>query len=386
MKAVIHLDTRRQKTDSTYPVVIYLRHKNKILIPTGYSVSESDYNNGTIINVPNKNVINKNLLDTLEKVNKQLSKLEVLDMLHTFSDVELKNLLMGKEVEGNFAIHYDRFVNKKTENKTKAAYNYTRSALEKYCKFNTLNFQDITFAFLSDLETHWIASGMGTNTISIHFRNIRAVINDAIKEGITDLYPFKSFKIKSAKTIKRSLSADSLAKLFAIQTDSSAVEFALDMFKLSFYLIGINPKDLFLAKLSDIHDGRLDYIRSKTDGVFSVKIEPEAMAIIEKHKGFTNIIGRAEENVNYENLRKRLTKRLQSIKGCKELTLYWSRHTWATIAYELDVSDDTIAQALGHQGVSPVTDRYIRRNTRKIDEANRKVIDYINSIIEFNAL
>ena len=386
MKAIIHLDTRRQKTDGTYPVVIYLRHKNKILIPTGYSVSESNFDNGTILNVPNKNVINKNVLNELDRVNKHLQKLDVLNIFPTLSDKELKQLLMGKEIGGNFSVHYSRFIDKKKETKTKATYLYTQSALEKYCKFNTLNFNDINYAFLSNLESHWIEQGMGTNTISIHFRNIRAVINDAIKEGITDVYPFKNFKIKSAKTIKRSLSADALAKLFAYETDSEAETFALDMFKLSFYLIGINPKDLFTAKLTDIHDGRLDYIRSKTDGIFSIKIEPEAMRIIDKYKGSKNIIGRSEQNCNYEYLRKKMTKRLQQIKGCKELSLYWSRHTWATIAYELDIPDDTIAQALGHQGISPVTDRYIRRNTKKIDEANRKVIDYINSIIEFNAL
>ena len=331
MKAVVHLDTRRQKVDGTYPIVIYIRHKNKILIPTGYSVSETDYNNGTIINVPNKNVINKHLLDTLEKINKQLLKLEVLNILPTLSDKELKDLLSGKEIDGSFAIHFERFINKKQETKTKAAYIYTRTALEKYCKFNALNFNDITFAFLSDLEYHWSTKGIGVNTMSIHFRNIRAVLNDAIKEGLTDCYPFKAFKIKSAKTIKRSLSADEVVKLFTTKGEPH-IEFAIDMFKLSFYLIGINPKDLFLAKKTDIHEDRLEYIRSKTSGVFSVKIEPEAMELINKYKGKSNIVGRSEENSNYENLRKKVTLHLQSLRGFNELTMYWARHTWATLA------------------------------------------------------
>ena len=54
------------------------------------------------------------------------------------------------------------------------------------------------------------------------------------------------------------------------------------------------------------------------------------------------------------------------------------RHTWGTIAYELGISDDTISQALGHQGSGArVTEVYIRRNMDKVDEANRRVLDWV---------
>ena len=58
------------------------------------------------------------------------------------------------------------------------------------------------------------------------------------------------------------------------------------------------------------------------------------------------------------------------------LTTYWSRHSWATIAAELDIPKETISAALGHGG-SSVTDIYIDFDTRKIDAANRRVIDYV---------
>ncbi|MDO5760966.1 MAG: hypothetical protein Q4Q06_08060 [Bacteroidota bacterium] len=48
----------------------------------------------------------------------------------------------------------------------------------------------------------------------------------------------------------------------------------------------------------------------------------------------------------------------------------------ATFASELDIPKEIIAKALGH-GSKTVTDIYINFNTKKIDEANRKVIDYI---------
>ena len=55
---------------------------------------------------------------------------------------------------------------------------------------------------------------------------------------------------------------------------------------------------------------------------------------------------------------------------------HWARHTWATIASYLDIPKETIAQALGHGG-NTVTDVYIDFDRRKIDEANRKVLDYV---------
>ena len=49
---------------------------------------------------------------------------------------------------------------------------------------------------------------------------------------------------------------------------------------------------------------------------------------------------------------------------------------WATIAAELDIPKDTIALALGHGG-STVTDIYINYDLRKVDVANRQIIDLI---------
>lgn len=53
-----------------------------------------------------------------------------------------------------------------------------------------------------------------------------------------------------------------------------------------------------------------------------------------------------------------------------------ARHTWATIASELDIPKETIAAALGHGG-NTVTDIYIDFDQKKVDEANRKIIAYL---------
>lgn len=61
-----------------------------------------------------------------------------------------------------------------------------------------------------------------------------------------------------------------------------------------------------------------------------------------------------------------------------KLSSYWARHTWATIAAGLDIPKETISAALGHS-TNSVTDIYIKFDNRKIDAANRRVIDVLNS-------
>ena len=61
---------------------------------------------------------------------------------------------------------------------------------------------------------------------------------------------------------------------------------------------------------------------------------------------------------------------------------YTARHTWATLAAELDIPDETISLGMGHSTGNRVTNIYINRNQKKVDEANRKVIDYLVNNLE----
>jgi len=45
----------------------------------------------------------------------------------------------------------------------------------------------------------------------------------------------------------------------------------------------------------------------------------------------------------------------------------------------LDIPKETISAALGHEIGSEITGIYIDYNLRKVDEANRKVVDYTNN-------
>ena len=99
-----------------------------------------------------------------------------------------------------------------------------------------------------------------------------------------------------------------------------------------------------------------------------------------------------DEYVDYKNFLHRMGIALKEIGELKrvgrggkkvrkplfpDLSSYWSRHTWATIAYDLDIPVDVISQALGHSNPHSTTMIYINQNLNKVDAANRKVLDYV---------
>jgi integrase len=149
----------------------------------------------------------------------------------------------------------------------------------------------------------------------------------------------------------------------------------IDVFKLMFYLIGINHADLLTLPADADEGGRIDYTRRKTHRLYSIKVEPEAKAIIDRYRGSKNLLNVADGCTNYRSFALRLNKNLSDIMP--GLTAYWARHSWATIAASLDIPEDTIALALGHSSAHTTTAIYIQRDLRKVDAANRRVIDFV---------
>lgn len=286
------------------------------------------------------------------------------------------------DVEGDdslFANYFRRFADRKTNKRTHDIYLATLSRMNAFdANIEKLTFDDITVRWLADFDNFLEKTSPSQNARNIHFRNIRTVINAAIDEELTNHYPFRRFKIRPVPTRKRSLSEVNIRKVFAGEGLETWEIKYLDFFKLSFMLIGMNVVDL--CNLTEVTDGRVEYVRAKTHKPYSIKVEPEAMELIKRHRGTKRLLDFAENCANYRHFYNNLCKGLASIKdklGIKELTTYWARHTWSTIAADLDVPDAVISQALGHSGANSTTEIYIYRNQKKVDRANRMVLDWV---------
>lgn len=331
--------------------------------------------------------------------------LELADKKETDKDVKeirviLQERLLGfaptqqpkdEKPEGNFTAYFQNFIDGKENKGTKGVYKHTLDKIRSFDPdVDMKRFEDIDLKWLTDFET-FCAKTASKNARNIHLRNIRAVFNNAIDYEITSAYPFRRFKIHPEVTRKRSLTVEELRAFIRMDVEGYQ-QFYKDMFLLSFFFIGINAVDL--AKLTCItNDNRIEYDRAKTHRKYSIKVETEALAIINKYRGSSNLLCIADRWSDHRNFLHQLNKALKNMgavvrvgRGGKKvrtpafpnLSSYWCRHTWATIAYnDCGISEDIIEQALGHASSHTTTSIYINRNAKLVDEANRRVLDWV---------
>lgn len=404
----IYYDKRNKNSERVHPIRIAVRNKNTTsYINTNIRVHEDDWVNGHIAetNAANKK-LNKILQDKLAFLQLRLLSLSATEDIRNKKAKEIVALLEpkyndDKNVEKKSLLSYwIKYERRKDKEETISVYEQTRSKIAKYCDIEQLQFEDITYSWLCDFERWMTMQGNSINTRSIHFRNLRAVYNSAIKENIVSLdkYPFRNFVIKKEQTAKRSLTIEQI-RMFRDAPCDGALRKYKDVFMLIFYLAGINLVDLLELPPLD-SDGRIRYRRSKTGILCELQVPNEALILINKYKGETHLLNFAETYASKRSFTLRVNQGLQRVgemhyidvkasngathraKRYKALfpsiTTYWARHTWATIAADLDIPDAVIDAALGHKSPYPMTDVYVRRNQRKVDDAVRKVIDYLN--------
>ena len=391
-----YLDTRRRKADGTFPlkIKIGLNAKDGCLINLKISLREDQWENGEVVRHPNRRFLNTYVKQRYLDITNSIFKLEITGAINRMSPVEIKKYVessLGTVTDEayTFSEHFERFISTRGKESTKDIYHQTLLKIELFSP-GKLAFSDINIIWLKGFEQFLKGQGLSVNSINLHIRNIRAVFNDAINEDKAEqnLYPFRKFKLKSEETRKRSLTIDQFRAIRDWPCEPHEQQY-IDIFMLMFYLRGINMIDL--AGLTKIDNGRVEFRRAKTGRLYSIKIEPEAEAIINKYRGKNFLLNINERYSNYKNYLHRMNRNLKEFgytrvgkRGKKDkegafpfLSTYYTRHTWATLAAYLEIPKETIAAALGH-GKKDVTDIYISFDQKKIDEANRRVIDYLN--------
>ena len=383
-----YLDTRNTEWGQEAPLKLTIIHKG---IPSQLNLnikllpSQWDIKALKIINHPQKLMLNSYI--TRRKLGADNAILELAEQgrLGTMSAKDIRDYVAELKAKDDdevddapnvisFANRFAEFADKK-QGRTKQVYLHTLSRMSSFDKhLQSRTFADININWLSAFENYLAQSSPSKNARNVHLRNIRAVFNDVIDDGVDVPYPFRKFKIKPVATVKRNLTVEQLRELFNLDVAEHQRKY-VDMFKLIFMLVGINVIDLTNLKAIS-PNGRIEYYRAKTKRLYSIKVEPEAMDIINQYKGKEYLLNIRDTYNNHEHYIKRINLALQGLNLFPGITTYWARHSWATIASSLDIPKDTIAAALGH-GRNTVTDIYIDFDERKIDEANRKVLDWV---------
>lgn len=402
----LYFDKRNERGDKTYPLKFIVQHKGTFMVNLKIYLMEDQWENDKVTNHPQQRLLNRELSNKM--VNAEQLLIQLGNKIKSMSNAQLKKCIETDRVQTEeyeygyrLAEHFEKFISQCNKPRTADMYQGTLNKILRYSK--DIEFTQIDFNWLKDFEQH-LKLTCGVNTRSIHFRNIRAVFNDAINRDLVaqECYPFRKFKIKNEKTVKRSLTVDELA----LVRDYPIAEFMekyRDMFMLTFYLMGINFIDLVNLKESNLKDGRIKYKREKTGHDYDIEVLPEAMEIIERHRGKNYLLNVRDKYSDHRDYLHRLNDNLQRIGKVKmvmndakdpskrkknkkkyyplfpDLTTYFARHSWASIAGELEIPIETISMALGHEIGSKTTWIYYRFNQKKIDEANRKVAEYLRN-------
>lgn len=386
------LDQRSVKPGKPAPLKVSIAHQHKtrlISLNIYLKPQEWDVAAERVVNHASKAQYNAFIAGVRAKVENTLIRLmesgEIASMDATALQKHLQDLIFAKKSTqpvldpSLVKTAFEQFVSHKS-GRTKDLYMVTYRKMLAFCGekgFEKLGFSEIKPEWLQRFDDFLATTSPSVNARNIHMRNLRAIFNDAISNEITTNYPFRRFKLKPEPTRKRNFPVETLRNIFNAKGLEDWQYKYLDLFKLTFMLIGINFIDL--VNLKEMAEGRIDYLRAKTHKPYSIKVEPEAAQIISKYAGEKYLLNYLDTNKNYRVFYFNTCKGLAEIRdalGLKELTTYWARHSWATIAASLDIPRETIAAALGHGG-NTVTDIYIEFDHKKVDEANRRVLDWV---------
>lgn len=408
----LYLDCRNKARDGKGTLVVSFSHNHtSTTFSLGIRVHKKNWDGKSVVGTPDAKILNAVIAQKKGDIDKAILIHSLDKDFPWMTASEVKALLRrDAEKKANLNIHsgkhlisdvFKDYMATEMEHGTRVIY---QSALNKVNLFAGKD------AYIEDIDLKWLyrfesflAQSQSVNGRAIYLRDLRTICNYAKNSGIITTYPFSNFSIKLEPTRKRNITLDKLHQLYHFEVSEKIQEYK-DFLFLMLYLIGIDACDLFLAKHSNIVNGRLEYVRKKTHKKYSIKIEPEAQVILDKYSGTEFLLNVRDRVQRYQSYLRKMNDGLKTIGPVMSvcvpsdelfqeeryveqispivngITSKWARHTWATLAYEAGISIDIISQALGHSINNKTTLIYIKYDQEKVDRANRTVIDYVTQM------
>ena len=296
----------------------------------------------------------------------------------------MKEVADGLQMGGNFG--------------TAHVYRSSLNAIIAYCGGEDFTFNEITPEWLKGFEIHLRKRKCSWNTVSTYMRILRAVYNRAVDNNEAKYIPrlFRYVYTGTRAEHQRALETGDVEKIFAglilLSGVNPAMQRARHFFILMFLMRGMPFVDLAYLRKSDLHGNVITYRRRKTGRPLSVTLTNEAMRIVrmymnqDVHSPYLFSFLRSPEGTmeayrEYQLALRSFNRQLlilgEFLGIPNRLSSYTAPHTWATTAYYCEVHPGIISQAMGHSSIT-VTETYLKPfQNKKIDEANKLIIDFI---------
>ena len=385
-----------QAKDGSYKIRIAIGHKQEThYIITRYRVTKwSNFQNGIVINQPDANYINVKLRSLLNDYDTRLDNIPNLgdltcgqlrdrlrDMPSSISSATIQGVadeytaILRKEHRNSYAQIIDTMVRKFLE--------YTNG---------DIYMQNITTSTIDGYSHHLRSQGLAPAYQTMCLANIRTLVNRAIKLQLVryDVHPFMYWHATQAEPRELDIPVEEMRKFLTFQTKFRSKQRAVDFFILSYYLGGINLKDMIEIDFRGYKDHPiLRYSRKKTrikkrsNQYIEFTIQPEAFPLIDKYlnpktghladipeskyRSFLNYIDLALRDVAYKlgiNFR---------------VSFYTARKSFVQHGFELGIVLETLEYCIGQSmKMNRPIFNYVKIMRQHADIAIRHIIDQLH--------
>lgn len=245
----------------------------------------------------------------------------------------------------------------------------------------------ITSEIMEAYEAWHKKRGVTPNTISFYTRVLRAVYHRAVEDDIIEnRNPFRKVYTGVDKTVKRALPLAVIKKIKALDLSlTPALDYARDMFLMSFYLRGMSFIDMAYLKKSDLKNGYITYRRRKTGQQLIIEWTKEMQIILDKYpenksEYLLPVIRNPgiNERCTYRNMGYNINhslKKIAKMVGVQiPLTLYVARHSWASAAKAKGIPLSVISEGMGHDSEATTQIYLASLDTSVVDRANSLIL------------
>lgn len=271
--------------------------------------------------------------------------------------------------------------------RTSETYKSTLNSFKKFRKDEDIMLDCLTSEIMEAYEAWQKLRGISPNTISFYTRILRAVYNRAVEDDIIEnRNPFKRVYTGVDKTVKRALPLAYIKKLNALDLSlDSKLDYARDMFMLSFMLRGMSFIDMAYLKKIDLQNGSVTYRRRKTGQQLTIEWTDEMQIILDKYPENTSdyllpIIKNpgTNERCTYRNVGYNINRHLKKIAKLLDvtipLTMYVARHSWASAAKAKGVPLSVISEGMGYDSEATTQIYLASLDTSAVDRANSLIL------------